>query len=160
MTERTTVQSMLGATVAISASLPATYNAAGYGATGMTYTTVGQVENFGNHGVKANVLTFTPVATGVINKLKGSKDYGQKAFVLGCLPSDSGQDLLRTASESTAHYSVKITYPLGEGEATGEIHYLDVLVSSFENQDGDVQNVRRVATTLEVCRAPVIVDAT
>ena len=160
MTERTTVQSLLGATLAISASLPATYNAAGYGATGMTYTTVGQVENFGNHGVKSQVLTFTPVATGIINKLKGSKDYGQMALVLGCLPSDSGQDLMRTASESTAHYSVKITYPLGDGEATGEIHYLDVLVSSFENQDGDTNAVRKVATMLEVCRAPVIVDAT
>lgn len=160
MTERTTVQTLLGATLAISASRPATYDAAGYGATGMTYTTVGQIENYGKHGVKAQVPTFTPVATGVVTKLKGSKDYGQMGLTLGCLPSDSGQDLLKTASESTARYSVKLTYPVGEGESTGEIHYLEVLVSSFENEDGDANAVRKVSTMLEVCRAPVIVDAT
>lgn len=160
MTERTTVQTLLGATLAISASRPATYDAAGYGATGMTYTTVGQIENYGKHGVKAQVPTFTPVATGVTTKMKGSKDYGQMALMLGCLPSDSGQDLLKTASESTARYSVKLTYPVGEGESTGEIHYLEVLVSSFENEDGDANAVRKVSTLLEVCRAPVIVDAT
>lgn len=160
MTERTTVQTLLGATIAISASRPATYDAAGYGATGMTYTTIGQVENYGTHGLKAQVNTFTPVATGDTTKLKGSKDYGQMAMVLGCLPSDSGQDLLKTASASTSRYSIKLTYPVGEGESTGEIHYLEVLVSSFENVDGDANAVRKVNTTLELCRAPVIVDAT
>ena len=59
MAEGTVLHTMSGATLAISASLPATYNAAGYGATGMTYTTVGEIENFGNHGVTANVTTFT-----------------------------------------------------------------------------------------------------
>ena len=62
MAEGTVLHTMSGATLAISASLPATYNAAGYGATGMTYTTVGEIENFGNHGVTANVTTFTAIA--------------------------------------------------------------------------------------------------
>jgi hypothetical protein len=37
-----------GTTYAITATLPATYDAAGYGATTITYTTIGKVESFPN----------------------------------------------------------------------------------------------------------------
>lgn len=160
MTERTAVQTLAGAALAISASLPATYDSAGYGATGITYTTVGQIEDHGAHGVKKNVSTFVAVADSVVQKLAGAKDYGTKSLVVGYVPSDTGQDLIETAVESKAHYSVKITYALGDGEATNEIHYLDVLVTSREFQDGTVDNVRKLAVDFAVCRRPVIVAAT
>jgi hypothetical protein len=160
MAEGTVLHTMSGATLAISASLPATYNAAGYGATAMVYTTVGEIENFGNHGVTANVTTFTAVANSVVQKFKGSKNYGTMNLVIGNMPSDAGQDIIETAAESTARYSVKISYPTRAGESTAEIHYLDVLVSKREFQDGAVDDVRKIAVDFEVCRAPVIVAAT
>jgi hypothetical protein len=73
MTARTDLQSLELATLAISASLPATYDAAGYGATAITYTAVGKIEDHGTHGVKVNVNTFTPVDTGVTAKYKGTR---------------------------------------------------------------------------------------
>lgn len=157
MSERTTVQTMSGAVLSISATLPATYDAAGYGATAVSYTTLGQIEDHGNHGVTANVTTFTAVADSVVQKLKGAKDYGTKSLIVGYVPSDAGQDLVETAVESTDHYSVKVQYPAGQGETTGEVHYLDVLVTKREFQDGSVDNVRKLAIDFAICRKPVIV---
>lgn len=160
MAERTVLQTVVGATVAISASLPATYNAAGYGASSITYTAIGSMEDLGEHGGTAAVTEFTAVGDGVVQKFKGSKNYGSMALMLGQVSSDAGQDLIDTAFESQNRYSVKLTYPLGAGEATGEIHYLDVLVTRRTWQDGAANNVRKLAVTFEVCRAPVVVAAT
>ena len=151
MTERTVIESLAGATLAISAELPATYDAAGYADTGIDWTLVGEVENYGNHGVKAAVTEFTPVDTAVVAKVKGSKNYGTMQLTLGCLPSDAGQDIVEAASESNNHYSVRITY------ADTSKHYLDVLVSSFEWQDGSVNDVRKLAVEFAVCRKPIVV---
>lgn len=160
MTQRTVVQSLAGATLAISANLPLTYDAAGYADTDLVFTEVGEIENYGNHGVVANITEFTPVDTAVVTKLKGSKNYGTMNLVIGHVPSDAGQVILATASESNLHYSAKITYPLGDGEVTPEIHYLDVMVASREFQDGSVNDVRKAAVALALCRRPVEVAAT
>lgn len=160
MSQRSTNQTMSGATIAVSASLPATYDSAGYGATAMVYTTIGQVEDFGEHGANATIVEFTPVADGIVQKLKGSKNYGTKKLMIGNIPGDSGQVIIDAAVESTARYSVKITYPTGVGESTPEIHYMDVLVASRVWQDGAVNSVRKCAVDLAICRKPVVVAAT
>jgi hypothetical protein len=151
--QNTVPVTMTGATFALSASLPVTYDAAGYAATTMVYTVIGNIENFGNHGVSAQINTFTPCDTGEIQKAKGSKDYGTKSLTLAHVPSDAGQALLDTAAESSAHYSAKLTYP------SGRIHYLDVLVSKHENQDGGANDTQKIGVDLAVCRKPVKVAA-
>ena len=151
MTQRTIINSAAGTTLAISASLPATYDASGYGATTITYTAIGQVENFGQHGVTAAVTEFTPVDTSVVAKVKGSKNYGTMSCTLGSIPGDAGQVIMRAASESINRYSVKITYP------DTSIHYMDVLVSKYEQQDGAVNDIQKISCDFAVCRAPVIV---
>lgn len=162
MTARTNVQSMTGAALALSASRPATFDATGYLDTDVviSWTTVGEIENFGEHGMQAQVLTFTNVADAIIQKLKGSKDYGTMNLVLGNVPSDAGQALLATASESQNRYSARILYPLGDGEVTPAAHYLDVLVVSRNFQDGDANAVRKIAVGLALCKKPVEVAAT
>ncbi len=162
MTARTNIQSMSGATLAISATRPATFDATGYGDTDVisSWTTVGEVENFGDHGMQANVITFTNIGDAIVQKLKGSKDYGTMNLVLGNVPSDSGQAILASASESQNRYSVRLTYPLGDGEVTPGIHYLDVLVVSRNFTEGDVNAVRKVAVGLALCKKPVEVAAT
>ena len=160
MAEGTVLHTMSGATLAISASLPATYNAAGYGASGITYTTVGEVEDFGEHGGEKAVSTFTGVGDSVVQSFPASINYGALSVIVGHLPSDSGQDLVNTAFSSRNRHSLKITYATRTGESTPEIHYLDVLVTKRVWQDGQVDNVRRVSITFAVCRATVVVDAT
>lgn len=157
MTERTVIQSMSGATLGLSAAIAETFDAAGYQTTDFVWTTIGEIENYGNHGVTAVITEFTPVDDAIVQKVKGSKNYGNMALMLGYIPSDTGQDLLNTASESQHRYSAKITYPPGDGESTGEIHYLEVLVSKFEFQDGAVNDIRRLSVDLAVCRKPIVV---
>lgn len=158
MAEGTVLQTMSGATLGISASLPATYDATGYNA--LTFTSVGHVEDFGEHGGEKQVSTFVAVADSVVQKFPGAINYGSLALMLGCMSSDAGQDLIDAAFASRNRYSVKVTYPLRTGEATAEIHYLDVLVVRRTWQDGSVDNVRKLAATFEICRAPVVVAAT
>lgn len=160
MTTRSNIQSLAGAVLSISATLPGTYDAAGYGATAMVYTEIGEVEDHGNHGVRATITEFTPVKTAAVAKVKGSKNYGTKSLMLGYVPGNAGQVIVLAAAESNLSYSVKIQYPVGDGEATGEIHYLDVKVASSENQEGSVDNVRRLAVDLAICRKPIVVAAT
>jgi len=151
MTQRTVINSLSGATLSISASIPATYDAAGYGATAMVYTDVGEIESFGNYGVTAAVTEFTPVDTAVVAKVKGSKNYGTMSLMLGHVPVNAGQVIVKAASESTAAYSVKIAYP------DTSVHYLDVLVAKYEYQDGSVNDVLKIAVEFALRRAPVIV---
>ncbi|MFA7293712.1 MAG: hypothetical protein WC023_15840 [Rhodocyclaceae bacterium] len=160
MAERTVLQTMLGATLHISATAPETYDAAGYQSTDFVWTEVNHVEDFGNHGPRSSVTNFTAVEDGAIQKFKTTTDHGQMNVTMGHMPSDAGQAIVYTAAGSRDRYQLKAVYPLGAGEVTAETHFLDVLVTSFEFQDGTVEGLRKVAATCEVCRAAVIVDAT
>lgn len=151
MTARTVVEALSGATISISATLPETYDAAGYQSTDIVYTAITEPENFGNHGGVATIIEFTPVDTAVVAKVKGSKNYGTMTMMFGHKPGDAGQAILAAAFESTAHYSAKVAYQ------DGEIHYLDVLVSKHENQDGTVNDVQKMAVDLAICKKPVVV---
>lgn len=159
MTARTNVQSMSGATLALSANRPVTFDAVGYADTDLIWSVIGEVENFGNHGMTAQITEFTNVADAIVQKLKGSKNYGTMQLMIGNVPSNTGQVLIATASESTNRYSARITYPLGDGEVTPEIHYLDVLVASREIQDGAVNDTRKLAVSLAICKKPIEVAA-
>lgn len=151
MAERTVIEGLSGATLAICASLPATYDAAGYAATTLTYSAIGQIESYGDHGVTAAITEFTPVDTATVAKVKGSKNYGNMSLVIGCLPSDAGQDIVQTAAESTSHYSLKLTYP------DTSVHYMDVLVSKFVDLGGSVNDVHKISCEFAICRKPIIV---
>jgi len=152
MAAHTDPASYTGATYAISAGLPATYDAAGYAATTITYTAIGQVESFPEVGLEAPVSEFRPI-NGNVKHLKGTPTYGSGQMVMADIPADAGQVILKAAAGSQSHYSMKITY------ADGEVHYLDVLVSSWKmSAHGENQAMKRTAT-ISVERVPVIVAA-
>lgn len=138
---------------AISAGLPATYDVAGYGATAMTYTTISKVQSFMAYGSKRNVNKFNPI-NGAVEKVKGTADYGDGDLVVGDMPADAGQMLLKAADISPNHYSIKITY------SDGEIHYLDVIVAGWMMSAAKEGDVMTRTATLGICKAPVIVAAT
>lgn len=149
MAERTVIESFAGAVVSITATLPATYDSAGYEASVMNFTTIGEVESFGSYGVTAAVSEFTPVDTSIVTKVKGSKNYGNMDLTMACLPSNTGQDLVEAASESKNRYSLKVVFP------DTSIHYMDVLVTKFEWAGGAVDDVRKVNASFAICRKQV-----
>lgn len=150
MVARTNVASQTDTTYAISAQLPATYDAAGYGATSMTYTTIGKMQSVTPHGSKRPINTWTPIS-GPAEKTKGTPDYGNMDMVFGDVPTDAGQVIVKAAEASPNHYSLKVTY------ADGEVHYLDILVASFEYSGGAAGDAKTVTAQSGVCRAPVVV---
>lgn len=153
MAAHTSVASFTDTTYAISAGLPATYDAAGYGATSITYTTIGKVQDFPLYGAKRSLNEFVPVS-GPVEYTKGSPRYGQGDLICGDIPADAGQVILKAAESSANHYSLKITYP------DGEIHYLDVINAGWELSGGKEGAPLLRTATLAFCKVPVVVAAT
>lgn len=148
----TAAASFTDTTYAISATLPATYDAAGYGATATTYTTIGKVESFPEFGSQRSITEFRPIS-GSIEKLKGSPNYGGGPMVMADVPADAGQVILKAADASANHYAMKITYP------DGEVHYLDVLVASWRLAQAGEGGVMKRTADVQLCRDPVVVAA-
>lgn len=141
-----------GTTYAISATLPATYDAAGYGATATTYTAIGKVETFTPYGSSREVRKFMPLS-GATEKSKSQPDYGGGDMVVADVPADAGQVIVKAAEAAAAHYSMKITFP------DGEVHYLDVIVTSWVLSGATTTDFQKRTAHIEICRAPVIVAA-
>jgi hypothetical protein len=152
MSAHTAVASFTDTTYAISAGLPATYDAAGYAATTITYTVIGKVQDFLPYGSKRSLNEFVPI-NGAVEYTKGAPRYGQGDLICGDVPADSGQVIVKAAEASPNHYSMKITYP------DGEIHYLDILVAGWELSGGKEGAPLLRTAPMAICKAPVIVAA-
>ena len=87
MTSRSTIQSLQGARLYISAGRPDTFDQAGYESTDVVFTEIGEVENYGNHGVTATITNFVAVDDGVANPRHGT----QQVFDLTEFNSESAQ---------------------------------------------------------------------
>ena len=142
-----------GTTYSVSASLPATYDAAGYGTTtNIAWTLVGKPKTFPQFGSKRNIQEWRPISGGV-EKGKGQPNYGGGQSTWGDVPADGGQVILKAAETSANHYSMKITFP------DGEIHYIDVLVCSWELSAASDGAPQERLCDIQLCRAPVVVAA-
>src|SRR5574343_1703245 len=111
MAGRTIPQGTTGIVISISAGIPLTYDAAGYADTDIAWTAIGQIEDHGSHGGTKQIIEFTPVDTGVVQKIAGSKNYGTKTMMLVSVPTDAGQVILAAAFESDNPYSGKVADP-------------------------------------------------
>jgi len=119
-----------GATLALSASQPGTYNQAGYEA--LTFTSVGKVTNM--EGVPAriyNIVTLNYLSTAGTDKAKGSYDLGTTSVTVALDSADTGQTLLKTANDSTAAYSIKLDHP------TQGTFYAQALIKGEQRTWGD-----------------------
>ncbi|MES2634010.1 MAG: hypothetical protein V4669_13635 [Pseudomonadota bacterium] len=160
MTAPVDIEALVGAKLYLCATLPETYDAAGYSSTDMVWTEVQPLETLGEHGGTKTVTPFVDVATGTVKKVGGAKDYGAMSVVAGNVAGDAGQIMVRAAFEANnTHYSAKIVYDDGAA-ITDETHFMDVLVTKATNMDGGANDVRKLAFDLTLCRAPVIVAPT
>lgn len=101
-----------GSALAISASAPTTFDAAGYGA--LTPTEVGGVEKLGPIGAAFAKVEFQPLK-GAKDKLKGSYDSGSLNPSMALDVLDAGQILMQTAAADKTQklYAFKVTYQDG-----------------------------------------------
>jgi hypothetical protein len=109
-----TAQSTAGTTIAISATLPTTYDAdAVTGFPAATYSTCGEVTDIGEYGKEYNLITHNPIGDRKTYKFKGNYNNGTLALQMAADATDAGQAILLAASDSDASYAVKITHQDG-----------------------------------------------
>lgn len=82
----------VGTTLAVSTSLPTAQTAMAYEA--LTYSTIGELSELPEFGPEQALVTFTPLATGVVEKRGGSVDYGEVTLSIGLSSLDAGQTAL------------------------------------------------------------------
>lgn len=95
-----------GSKIYISAGVPATIDAAGFGA--LSFTQIGDVTDLGAVGPKVANVTHVPVAESVTYKFKTIVDNGSMALKGARVTTDAGQTLLIAAVASYAAYSFKV----------------------------------------------------
>lgn len=127
-----TALSSAGTTLAVSASLPATYDAAGYNA--LSWTLVTDVTDIPEFGPSTSVNTFNPIDNRVTQKSTGSIDYGSVAFGFGHVVGDAGQGILSAAMGNNTGISFRVTRPNGAKD------YFTGIVSSFTRNHSGVNS--------------------
>ena len=138
------LKSGIGAIISIDAAEPATYDEAGFAA--LTYDEIGEAISIGAYGGTAEVLTQTPVKTGIVKKVKGSKNYGSQAVQFGVI-TDAGQTALQAGfdgANSSVIHSVKVEYD------DGVVRYYTALVTSYEYQEVSSSSFVNASSTLEL----------
>lgn len=137
----------------VTATLPATYDQAGYEGTDLVWTLIDRVSDFPSYGPKRAVGTFIPI-DGAIEKFVGAPNYGSGNLVCADMPADPGQIILKAAEASNGvHYSMKVL------NVDGEIDYLDVILSGWELAPAKENTAKTRTGMLEICRAIINVAA-
>lgn len=138
------VQTAATTEISISASIPATFDAAGYGAVGMVYTTIGEVTDAGTHGRVYQAVTHNPLGSRGTQKFKGSFNEGTKTIQMALDEDDAGQIIAKTALNDDSDYSFCVTYPDGSKD------YFQAKVMSFTKSASTVDSIITASMDLEI----------
>lgn len=141
--------SSVGSKVHISAGVPATIDAAGFGA--LTYTEIKEISDIGMIGPESAVILFNPCRENVTYKLKGSRNNGSLDIKGARATTDPGQILLIAAENSNAPYAVKVELQ------NGTFLYAQCLVMSYKTGIGGQSQITGFEAKVEISGAIVTV---
>jgi hypothetical protein len=142
-----TVQTLVETTIGVSASLPATFDGAGYGA--LTFTNVGQVTDWTPGGQVYNVVTSNPIAQRSTDKYKGTFNNGADSITVNRDDDDAGQVIILAALAGDTDYSFEVAYQ------DGTIDYFTGKVVSFDTVAGGADSIVQRTISLEHTRSTV-----
>lgn len=131
-----------GTTLAVTATAPATYNAAGYAA--LTWVPIAELTDIGEFGQKYNLVTHNPISSRQTIKRKGSYNNGTLQLKMARAPSDAGQALLVAAANSDASYSYRVT--LQDGTKL----YFTAQAMGYATMVGSVDTITGASLDLEI----------
>lgn len=115
----------------------------------LVYQQVGEVEDMGESGDEAPLVTFASVGDGRVRNLKGARNAGVQALVVGHDPLDVGQQALIAAEGTQFEFAIKIELAdAPTPEYTNTIIYKRCLVASKRIRMGTNDNVVRRAVAL------------
>lgn len=134
-------------------------NATAYAA--LTWQAVGEVENLGTFGDRANLVTFLSIADARVRKRKGAKNAGTMELVCGHDPLDAGQAALLAASNSQLVFNFRIVEnDKADSNDTNSISYFTGLVMSGAKNLGGTDDITKRNFTIEIDSGIVYVPAT
>ena len=118
----------------ITADVPSTFDTTGYDA--LSWTTVGEVRDFGEFGGEWANSNSKPVALRGVQKAKTSRDPGGFNLSIALDTDDAGQIIMKAGRDSaTAIYAAQYLEP------NGDIYYCQVLINAYKvtfgSQDSD-----------------------
>jgi hypothetical protein len=127
-----------GSKIYITSGLPATEDQAGYEA--LSYDEIGEVVSIAEYGPSSGVINHNKLSTQIIEKFKGSRDFGNFAIGVGRAPGDAGQSTCVAAEQSNNRYSFKVTHG-DTGGSTPTTEYYQAIVSTFTTNIGSAEQV-------------------
>lgn len=137
------VQTAASTEISISATTPATFDAAGYAAVD-DFAVIGEVVDAGTHGRVYAVVTHNPLGTRGTQKFKGSFNEGTKEIQMALDDEDAGQILAKEALNSDDDYSFCVEYPDGSKD------FFQAKVMSFQKSASTVDTVISASMSLEI----------
>jgi hypothetical protein len=149
MTAATQAFTTAGSVLAISAVAPTTNTKTAYAA--LTWATIGEIEDLGNVGRVYNTVTFSPISSRAVRKIKGSYNDGQQALKMAYVAGDAGRIIVDAALLDDAFYSFKLTLQ------DGTIIYYRAQVSSAPIELGGVDSITMSTVNLELKSGTIII---
>lgn len=143
MPEQTKAFTSAGSTLRVSASLPATHDAAGFQA--LSYTEVGELTDIPQFGRTYSEVTHKPVGSRATFKFKGSYDDGSLTLTFAIATADAatdgGQNILRTYIDSDNDLSVEVEYNDNPDGTSNTFRYFRAKVLSFPETIGGADGI-------------------
>lgn len=139
-----TAKTSAGSFLSISATLPPTYDSAGFTDVSVTWTDVGEITDLGEFGREYNLVTHNPLKDRRTVKRKGSFNDGSVTLQMARDVTDAGQVLLRTAMDDDNSYSCRVTFQ----DAT--VVYFTAQIMSYRSTIGSVDQITMATVVLEI----------
>lgn len=149
MPAATKAMQSVGSSFFISAVLPPTFDAAGYGGATPVWKEVGELDTIPEYGPETETITRAPLKTGVKDKQKGSTDFGSLTLDGAYAPGDVGQAALLAASGVTTAVACKSVLP------DGTIDYFTALVMSYKRAPGASGDFVKFSSKIEI-KTPIV----
>jgi len=126
----------IGSTAHIAAAVAET-NRTASAYVSLSYTQIGDLETFSDHGPEGAVVNFTPLETGLTRQLKGSSNPGNITITCADNPLDAGQIAMIAAAATRRLYPMKIVAADGaDSNDTDTAVYFGVRVLSAKPARG------------------------
>lgn len=126
----------------------------------LTWVEIKGIGNLGEAGTTTNILNYPTWSETVIQKAKGLSDAGSPTLEVARLPSDAGQDVLRTAAAvgNNNNYAFKILRSDGTTSTNGTVIYNRGMVAGPTRPNGSNEDFDLEVFTLAFQQEEIIVD--
>ena len=143
------IMTSAGSTLGIATGVPATYDAAGFGA--LTYVTVGEVTDLGQNGREYVAVNHSPVGSRRTVKLKGSYHSGAMQIKMARDTTNLGQIAMKAALLSDSDFSFKITLQdLTKVFFTGKVSVYKLAVGTVDQVTAQDATIEIISDIIEV----------